>query len=97
VGGAIRDLRDDISTELRNKANILCGRRDVILSGNSGYRFADRVTVRDGDPPAIAGTTETEDTGMPPMSVVTMSATPLIPPQAAGVMGYCSNWRKGSS
>ena len=44
VSGAIRDLRDDIIKRLQDQ-NILCGPRDVILSGGPGYRFAECITV----------------------------------------------------
>ncbi len=48
VAGAIRDLRDEIMAALRTKGNLLCGRKDVILSGGSGYRLAESITVADG-------------------------------------------------
>jgi hypothetical protein len=45
VSGAIRDLRDDIVKRLRDH-NIVCGNKDVILSGGPGYRFAECITVQ---------------------------------------------------
>ncbi len=42
----IRDLRRAIADTLRKLANVLCGPTDVILSGETGYRFADRLTVQ---------------------------------------------------
>lgn len=44
VSGAIRDLRDDIVNRLRDQ-NIVCGNKDVILSGGPGYRFANCINV----------------------------------------------------
>jgi hypothetical protein len=49
VPGLIRDLRRRISQALRHGANIQCGPNDVILSGGPGYRFADHITVQDGN------------------------------------------------
>ncbi len=62
ASGAIRDLRDDVIRLLREKKNIDCGREDVVLSGGPGYRFADRITVQDGDRPEISGITDMDDT-----------------------------------
>lgn len=45
IAGAVRDLRDDIMEALRNRANLVIGRKDVILSGGTGYRFAESITV----------------------------------------------------
>lgn len=50
VVGQIRDIRDDITDRLREKANISCGHTDVIQSGGPGYRFAQCITVRHVDP-----------------------------------------------
>lgn len=64
AGGWIRDLRDDIIAALRTQANIISGHRDVILSGGSGYRFAECLTVRYDSPAAntdITDTAEPED------------------------------------
>ena len=62
ASGAIRDLRDDVIRLLREKKNIDCGREDVVLSGGPGYRFADCITVQDGDRPEISGITDMDDT-----------------------------------
>jgi len=51
VAGLIRDLRDEITKSLRNKANIDCGRNDVILSGGRGYRFSENLNVQFVTPP----------------------------------------------
>jgi len=51
VAGAIRDLRGEIIESLASQTKLKCGRFDVILSGGPGYRFADCVTVRDGEMP----------------------------------------------
>jgi len=47
---------------LRNRAGIICGHKDVILSGESGYRFSDRLTVQFADAPAIKDITDITDT-----------------------------------
>lgn len=62
AGGWIRDLRDDIMERLRNRAGIVCGQKDVILSGESGYRFVDRLTVQFADAPVIRDITDITDT-----------------------------------
>jgi len=49
VAGVIRDLRNEIVDALRGQARIECGRQEVILSGGRGYRFADCVSVQDGE------------------------------------------------
>jgi CheY-like chemotaxis protein len=48
AAGLIRDLRGGISEMLRTRASIDCHDEDVILSGGPGYRFSERLTVRDG-------------------------------------------------
>jgi hypothetical protein len=60
ASGWIRDLRDDIMELLRNQKNIICGHKDVVLSGESGYRFSDRVTVQFADPPTVKDITDTD-------------------------------------
>lgn len=45
IAGAVRDLRNDIMESLRNRANLDCGHKDVILSGGTGYRLTECVTV----------------------------------------------------
>jgi len=62
AAGWIRDLRDDILEGLRTHANIISEHKDVILSGDSGYRFAETLTVRYADPPTITDTTDITDT-----------------------------------
>ena len=49
AAGFIRDLRDDIVESLRSLANLECGRSEVIRSRGPGYRFADCLSVQDGD------------------------------------------------
>lgn len=57
--GWIRDLRSDIIAALRTQANILCGKRDVIVSGGSGYRFSDCLTVHSANASTITDITDT--------------------------------------
>jgi hypothetical protein len=59
AAGWIRDLRNDIMESLRNKAGIVSGPKDIILSGGTGYRFTDRLTVQFVDEPAITDITDT--------------------------------------
>jgi len=62
--GAIRDLRDSILEAMRDQANFACEREDVILSKGRGYRFAENITVHDGDDsagPLITDKDETDD------------------------------------
>jgi len=63
AGGWIRDLRDDIVKALRTQANISSGQRDVILSGGSGYRFAECLTIRYD---SLAAITDITDMAEPP-------------------------------
>jgi hypothetical protein len=58
AAGLIRDLRDRISGALQREADIQCGRYDVILSRGRGYRFADCVTVHDGEQPNAKQSTD---------------------------------------
>lgn len=52
VPGIIRDLRDDIIKRLRGR-RIVCGPRDVVLSGGTGYRLAEHISVHlEGQPAA---------------------------------------------
>ena len=48
IAEVIKDFRNTIGERLDAKG-IACGRKDVILSGGSGYRLAEWITVRDGD------------------------------------------------
>ena len=48
VTGLIRDIRTRISAELQN-IQIRCGRHDVVVRTNQGYKFNDSVTVHDSD------------------------------------------------
>ncbi|MEX0937366.1 MAG: winged helix-turn-helix domain-containing protein [Pirellulales bacterium] len=61
VVGAIRDLRTEISATLLNKANCICGREDVILSGGPGYRLSHHISVQYVDDSAITDTTDMDD------------------------------------
>ena len=58
-GRWIEDLRSDIMESLRNHANIVSQKKDVILSGDRGYRFAESVTVQFIDQQAITDITDT--------------------------------------
>src|SRR5690606_4979953 len=49
VPGLIRDLRAQISKRLREKVSIDCGPEDVILSGDQGYRFSEKLSVQDAE------------------------------------------------
>lgn len=62
AAGSIRDLRDDIMEALRNRANIVSERKDVILSGDTGYRFAECLTVRHVSSPTITDITDMAET-----------------------------------
>ena len=59
----IRDLRDDIIESLRNHANIVSGHKDVILSGDRGYRFAECLNVQIADQQEITDIADITDTG----------------------------------
>jgi hypothetical protein len=48
VAGAIRDFRCRVIESLLNEANIICDKKDVILSGGPGYRFSDRIILETG-------------------------------------------------
>jgi hypothetical protein len=56
----MRDLRDGIVSLLRSQANLACGRKDVILSGGTGYRLSDLVSVHHAAESAIADITDTD-------------------------------------
>ena len=60
--GAVRDLREAIRATLRDGANIICGKDDVILSGGPGYRLSESVVIELS--PEIADmTADITDTG----------------------------------
>ncbi len=59
VAGWIRDLRDAITDTLLAEASICCGREEVILSGDQGYRFAGCVDVQFAATPTIRDITDT--------------------------------------
>jgi len=90
AGGAIRGLRNYIVELLRNQASLKCGRNDVILSGGRGYRFADCVSVRDGDLPETAPITDMDSESDVPnvrngnVPNVRNGDVPNIPDDAAG-------------
>ncbi len=46
ISGMIRDQRDRITKNLLDGANIQCGRFEVILSRDSGYRLSDTIAVK---------------------------------------------------
>jgi len=80
--GAIRDLRKVIVELLRNQASLKCERHDVILSGGPGYRFADCVSVRDGDLPETTPITDMDSESNVPG--VRNGDVPSVPDDAAG-------------
>jgi hypothetical protein len=49
LNGLMRDLRERISRVLKKEAKIICGRFDVILTGNTGYRFSEKLSVQIAD------------------------------------------------
>lgn len=55
VAGCIRDFRNGVTERLRDEANILCDRQDVIQSGGRGYRLADWIEVVDRRAGSSAG------------------------------------------
>ncbi|MEZ6099963.1 MAG: HTH domain-containing protein [Pirellulaceae bacterium] len=57
--GAVRDLREAIRAALRDGANIICGKDDVVLSGGPGYRLSESVAIELS--PEIADITDTGD------------------------------------
>jgi DNA-binding response OmpR family regulator len=48
VPGLIRDIRKRIRDALGSQANIECHDEDVILSGGTGYRLSEKISVQDG-------------------------------------------------
>jgi hypothetical protein len=63
AAGLVRDIRERITDALRSQANINCVDEDVILSGGPGYRFADCISVQDGDQPDTGHNTDITDMG----------------------------------
>ena len=51
VAGAVREFRKKTADLLLEEANVQCGPRDIIQSGGRGYRFTEKITVRDADDP----------------------------------------------
>lgn len=60
--GAVRDLREAIRAALRDGANIICGKDDVVLSGGPGYRLSESVAI-ELSPDIVDMTTDIMDTG----------------------------------
>jgi hypothetical protein len=60
AAGWIRDLRESIVESLRERANLICRQNDVILSGGSGYRFADCISVQFANEQAIKDISDTD-------------------------------------
>ena len=56
VTGAIRDLRGVISKRLHERANIICGREDVVLNRGHGYRLSESITILDEEVMEAAAT-----------------------------------------
>ncbi len=50
IAGCIRNFRTNVTRVLREEASMLCGPHDVIQSGGAGYRLAEWITVRNGEP-----------------------------------------------
>ena len=48
IAEAVKSFRDTVGERL-NGRKIICGRKDIVLSGGSGYRLARGITVRDGN------------------------------------------------
>jgi hypothetical protein len=62
VPGLIRGIRERITAELR-KANIECGRQDVIMRTDQGYQLKDWLTVQDAsgaNEPVVLGQEESD-------------------------------------
>jgi hypothetical protein len=49
VPALIRDLRTQISKRLHEQVGIECGREEVILSGDQGYRLSHKLSVQDAE------------------------------------------------
>jgi DNA-binding response OmpR family regulator len=52
VAEAVRDFRKHVTEVMRDEANLVVEPRDVVESGGRGYRFTEKITVKDGDDPA---------------------------------------------
>jgi biotin operon repressor len=46
IAEAIKDFRDTVEEQLKARG-ICCGRKDVVLSGGTGYRLAEGITVKE--------------------------------------------------
>jgi hypothetical protein len=69
---------------LRNRANIQCGRRDVILSGGPGYRFTEKLGVHQAGQQDITDITDTAaETGVPNVRDPDVRDVPNVPDDAA--------------
>lgn len=51
VAGAIREFRRKVAELLLDEVNISCGPRDIIQSGDRGYRLTEKIIARDVDDP----------------------------------------------
>lgn len=65
ASGLVRDLRNGIRIALREQKNIECKLRDVILSGDSGYRFADSLSVQYDESARITDITDIKSKDVP--------------------------------
>jgi hypothetical protein len=63
ANGIISHLRKRICEVLLKEANIKCGREEVILSRDKGYRLSQKITVQFGDKKSASLDRDIEDTG----------------------------------
>lgn len=90
--GAVRDLREAIRAALRDGANTVCGKDEVILSGGPGYRLIESVKIKMSSEiaDAIAGTTtdntdigdDRDDYDLPDTDVLDVPDDPTLDRQA---------------
>ncbi|MBN1361140.1 MAG: response regulator [Sedimentisphaerales bacterium] len=55
VAGAVREFRKKTAELLLDEARIQCGPRDIIQSGGRGYRFTEKISVRDANDDPVNG------------------------------------------
>ena len=49
IAGCIRGFRNTVIKTLKEESGLICGRQDVIQSGDHGYRLNEWITVREND------------------------------------------------
>ncbi|MFN7733790.1 MAG: HTH domain-containing protein [Pirellula sp.] len=47
IARSIRAFRDSAADTMRTQLGMICEKQDIIRSGGPGYRFNERITVRD--------------------------------------------------